>query len=78
MTERQFTLILDEHDFHYKIRNIYKEIISSNVLESLDDEIMDAFLSHFEFNEDISFEEFVGFYKMFRAIYRKDKFPVLY
>ncbi|MCM3442735.1 hypothetical protein AB3Z07_19680 [Metabacillus halosaccharovorans] len=78
MTEQQFLDLLDDHDAHRNIQPYYEQLMSSQVLRSMDVELVDAFLSHFELSEDMTFEEFMGLYKIFEAVYEKDKFPIIY
>ncbi|HZH60957.1 MAG TPA: hypothetical protein VEY70_15610 [Metabacillus sp.] len=78
MTEKQFHVLLEDHDVHRNVQRLYEQLVTSTMFKSMDVEIMDAFLSHFELSEDMSFEEFIGLYKIFEVVYEKDKFPIIY
>lgn len=78
MTESQFLVLLDDHDAHRNVQKFYEQLVTSTMFKSMNVEIMDAFLSHFELSEDTSFEELIGLYKIFEVVYEKDKFPIIY
>lgn len=78
MTEKEFLDLLGDHDAHRNVQPHYERLLTSSILESMNVEIMDAFLSHFELSEDMTFEEFIGLYKIFEVVYEENKFPVIY
>jgi hypothetical protein len=78
MTDKQFRDLIDEHGYKSLFEKMYDHLLYSEIINNMDVEIMDSFLSHFEFDEDTSFEEFVYLYIIFSNIYEKDKFPVIY
>ncbi|MFD2213617.1 hypothetical protein [Metabacillus endolithicus] len=78
MEENQFKSLLDENNQYSKVRNIYDQLILSSQFHDMDVDTLDAFLTHFELKDDITFEEFIGLYKIFDAIYEKDKFPIIF
>ncbi len=78
MTEKQFLDLLDDHDVHRNMQPYFERLLTSPIMNALDVEIMDGFLSHFELSEDMTFEEFMGLYKLFETVYEEDKFPVIY
>ncbi|UGB29843.1 hypothetical protein [Metabacillus sp. B2-18] len=78
MEENQFKSVLDENNQYSKVRNIYDQLILSSQFHDMDVETLDAFLTHFELKDGITFEEFIGLYKIFDAIYEKDKFPIIF
>ena len=78
MTEKQFLDLLRDHDVLRNVQPYYEELLTSSIVKSMNVEIMDAFLSHFELSEDMTFEEFIGLYKIFEVVYEEDKFPVIF
>jgi hypothetical protein len=69
---------MDEHGYNSLFEKMYDHLLYSRIIDHMDVEIMDSFLSHFEFDEDTSFEEFVYLYRIFSHIYEKDKFPIIF
>ncbi|WP_175639929.1 hypothetical protein [Metabacillus schmidteae] len=78
MTEKQFQDLISDHDVHRNVQPYYERLLTSSILKSMNVEIMDAFLSHFELSEEMTFEEFIGMYKIFEVVYEENKFPVIY
>jgi hypothetical protein len=76
--ENQFKSLLDENNQYSNVRDIYDQLILSSQFKDMDVETLDAFLTHFELSDGITFEEFIGLYKIFDAIYEKDKFPIIF
>lgn len=78
MTEKQIQILLDDHNVHRNVQKFYERLVTSTIFKSMDAEIMDAFLSHFELSEEMSFEEFISLYKIFEVVYEENKFPIIY
>ncbi|PMC36998.1 hypothetical protein CJ195_13140 [Bacillus sp. UMB0899] len=78
MTEKQFQDLISDHDVHRNVQPYYERLLTSSILKSMNVEIMDAFLSHFELSEEMTFEEFIGMYKIFEVVYEENKFPIIY
>jgi hypothetical protein len=78
MTEKQFRDLLDDYGYKSLFEKMHDRLLFLKIIEKMDMEIIDSFLSHFEIDEDITFEEFLYLYRIYSNMYEKDKFPVIF